>query len=343
MAQIISQNAARPLPAVALDRPRWQRELADAVRDPAELCAMLDLPRPAAVDCHGFALRVPRPFVARMRVGDPDDPLLRQVWPASAEADAPAGFCADPLAERAAAPAPGMLHKYHGRVLWMVSAACAVHCRYCFRRHFPYGEHTAGRAGRPALLDYLRADPSISEVILSGGDPLSAPDAYLAELVAELGALRQLRRLRIHTRLPVVLPSRVSAEMLGWLGASRLPAIVVLHANHANELDAEVAAACARMRDAGATLLNQAVLLRGVNDALAAQCALSERLFEIGVLPYYLHCLDKVSGAAHFEVARPRARRLFAELLAELPGYLVPRLVVERPGARSKLPLAPLL
>ena len=352
---MISQNAA-PLPARGRDgnlEAGWQRELAEAVRDPAQLCRMLGLKPPATVDCQGFALRVPRPFIARMRYGDPDDPLLRQVWPGPDEAVERPDFCADPLRERDSTPTPGMLHKYKGRVLWVVSAACAVHCRYCFRRHFPYQEHAVGRAGRAALLDYLRADPSLHEVILSGGDPLSAPDHYLAELVGELTALGQLRRLRIHTRMPVALPSRVDAAMLAWLGGLRQPsarrgggfgmqAVVVVHANHANELDADVAEACARMREAGAVLLNQTVLLRGVNDTVDAQCALSERLFEIGVLPYYLHCLDKVRGAERFDINQRQARRLFAELLAELPGYLVPKLVVERPGARSKWPLAPL-
>ena len=346
---MIRQNAAAALVPGRGGPVRWQRELAEAVRDPAELCALLGLSAPATSDCHGFALRVPRPFIARMRYGDADDPLLRQVWPAPDEAARRSGFCADPLGERSSAPAPGMLHKYRGRVLWVVSGACAVHCRYCFRRHFPYREHASGRAGRRALLDYLRADPSIDEVILSGGDPLSAPDGYLAELVGELRSLGQLRRVRIHTRMPIVLPSRVDDAMLAWLasiaGARRgrgMHAVVVVHANHANELDDAVASACARMRDAGAVLLNQAVLLRGVNETVAAQCALSERLFEIGALPYYLHCLDKVRGAAHFEVGRREARRLLAGLLAGLPGYLVPKLVVERPGERSKLPLAPL-
>ncbi len=254
-----------------------------------------------------------------------------------------AGYEADPLAETAAVggvtPLPGLLHKYRGRALLLVTGACAVHCRYCFRRHFPYGDHSRWGEGWGRALDWLAASPAIEEVILSGGDPLAASDDKLAALVAGLDRIPHLRRLRVHTRLPVVVPERVDGALLGWLGSSRLAPVVVLHANHPRELDGAVAAAVARLRGAGATVLNQAVLLAGVNDSAEALVGLSRELFAAGVLPYYLHLLDRVAGAAHFEVPAARARELLRAMMAELPGYLVPRLVREVPGAPHKVPL----
>ena len=333
---------------IARERPArsiaaWQRALGDAVGSVGELLELLDLPPellPAGLAAaRDFPLRVPRGFVARMRPRDPADPLLLQVLPAAAELVAVPGWTADPLAEAAVATAPGMLHKYRGRALLVVTGACAVHCRYCFRRHFPYGEHAGKAEGWSRAVERIAADPSIEEVILSGGDPLALADSHLAPLVERLAAVPHLRRLRLHTRVPVVLPERVDGELLAWLGGHRLATVVVLHANHARELDGEVAAAVARLRGAGATLLNQAVLLAGVNDSVAALADLSRRLFACGVLPYYLHLLDRVAGAAHFDVAEGEARRLVGELRGELPGYLVPRLVREVPGAPAKLPV----
>ena len=333
---------------IARDRPArsnsaWQRALGEAVGSVGELLDLLALPAellPAGVAAsREFPLRVPRGFVARMRRGDPADPLLLQVLPAAAELAVVPGWTADPLAEAAVATAPGMLHKYRGRALLVVTGACAVHCRYCFRRHFPYGEHSDKARGWSAAVERIAADDSIEEVILSGGDPLALADSHLAPLVERLGGIPHLRRLRVHTRVPVVLPERVDAELLSWLGATRLATVVVLHANHARELDGTVGAAVARLRGAGATVLNQAVLLAGVNDSVAALAELSRRLFEHGVLPYYLHLLDRVAGAAHFDVAEAAARRLIRDLRGELPGYLVPRLVREVPGAPSKLPV----
>jgi EF-P beta-lysylation protein EpmB len=276
-----------------------------------------------------------------MRRGDPDDPLLRQVLPVEAETAEQPGFIADPLGERAALTAPGLLQKYRGRALLIATPACAVHCRYCFRREFPYDEQDGPRWQE--ALARIERDPGIEEVILSGGDPLSLGDARLGALSRGLERAAHVRRLRIHTRLPVVLPARVDAGLAAWLSSLKWPVVVVLHANHANEIDGEVAAACAALRSAGATLLNQSVLLRGVNDDAEALAALSRRLFEAGVLPYYLHVLDRVRGAAHFEVDEARARRIAGELAALLPGYLVPRLVRERAGAPAKVPLAPVL
>lgn len=322
----------------------WQRELALAVRDPRALLAMLDLDPallPGARRGHElFRLRVPRGFVRRMRRGDAADPLLRQVLPLGEELAPAAGFATDPLGERRHARGGGLLQKYRGRALLLATGACAVHCRYCFRRHFPYAEQAMGRAGDEALAA-LRDDASVSEVILSGGDPLSLPDERLAALAARLDAIPHLRRLRLHTRLPVVLPERVDEALTRWLGATRLDTIVVLHANHANEIDAAVVEACRRLAASGARLLNQSVLLKSVNDSVEALADLSEALFAAGVLPYYLHLLDRVQGAAHFEVDIGTARRLAGGLAARLPGYLVPRLVREVPGASAKQPVAP--
>ncbi len=321
----------------------WQRELAAGYRDPAELLRDLglsasDIPGDVPRRCT-FPLRVPRAYARRMRRGDPHDPLLRQVLPTSAEAHAMPGFDCDPVGDQASLAVPGLLHKYHGRVLLLASAACAVHCRYCFRRHFPYREAGGGTGDLTQALDYVAARSDLREVILSGGDPLVLPDERLRDLVRRLEAIPHLQRLRIHSRLPVVLPSRVDDALLSWLRASRLQVVLVIHANHGNEIDGETAAALTRLRDTGITLLNQSVLLRGVNDDAGELAVLSEKLFAAGVLPYYLHLLDRVQGAAHFEVPAGRARTLHRELRARLPGYLVPRLVQEVAGAPSKQPL----
>ncbi len=322
---------------------RWQQLWRDAVADPRELLDLLGLADRAdqllAAGDGGFPLRVPRGFIARMRHGDPRDPLLLQVLPAAAEALRVPGFSLDAVGDAAARAAQGVLHKYAGRALLIATGSCAVHCRYCFRRHFPYAEETAAAARWHAAIGHLAADPSIHEVILSGGDPLSLSTARLVELGQALAALPHIRRLRIHTRLPIVLPERVDRELLDWLAGLPLQRVVVVHANHANELDGAVAEACQALRDAGASLLNQSVLLRGINDSADALCALSEGLFACGVLPYYLHQLDRVHGTAHFEVDDDAACALVETMRARLPGYLVPRLVREVAGEAAKTPL----
>ena len=318
----------------------WQQALANAITDPAELCSVLgldpELTGPAHAAARDFPLRVPRGYVARMRYGDPRDPLLLQVLPGAAELVQTADFAADPVGDLDSSAAPGLLHKYQGRVLVVATGACAVHCRYCFRRHFPYAEQSALRHGWQPVIAKLRADPQIQEVILSGGDPWSLSDRRLAQLTDALQAVPHVRRLRVHTRHPVVLPERVDAGLLAWLARIPLQKVVVIHANHANEIDAQVRRACADLAAAGATVLNQSVLLAGVNDSVAALADLSESLFAAGVLPYYLHLLDKVQGAAHFDVQASRALALHQELAACLPGYLVPRLVREVAGAPAK-------
>ncbi|MGR4067436.1 EF-P beta-lysylation protein EpmB [Billgrantia sp. C5P2] len=321
----------------------WQTQLSQAIRDPRELCRRLGLDDawlPGAERGHAlFEVRVPEAFLARMRHGDPSDPLLRQVLPLVDEDETVPGYVSDPLAEAEHTPGPGLIHKYAGRVLLIASPACAVNCRYCFRRHFPYGDNSPSRTQWEQTLNILRQDTSIHEAILSGGDPLAASDRQLAWLVERLEAIPHLKRLRIHTRLPVVIPDRVDDALLGWLGATRLQQVVVLHVNHAQEIDEAVIDACARLKQAGVTLLNQSVLLRGVNDSVDALAELSERLFEAGVLPYYLHVLDPVAGAAHFDVPDAEARELVAGLREVLPGFLMPRLVREIPGEASKTPL----
>lgn len=286
-----------------------------------------------------FPLRVPHGFVARMHHGDPHDPLLRQVLPLDAEMQPMPGFTLDPVGDSAAKAGHGVIRKYRGRALLIATGSCAIHCRYCFRRHFPYAEETAAAAGWRDAVAAIRADDSIDEVILSGGDPWSLATPKLVELTDALATVPHLKRLRVHTRLPVVLPERVDEALAAWLAALPWPVTVVLHANHANEFDAHVDAALARLRGAGAMLLNQAVLLRGVNDSVDALAALSERGHAAGVLPYYLHQLDRVQGSAHFEVADDTALRLHRELAARVSGYLVPKLVREVAGDPGKRPL----
>ncbi|MBR9910749.1 MAG: EF-P beta-lysylation protein EpmB [Gammaproteobacteria bacterium] len=318
----------------------WQEELIDAVRDPALLLQQLDLPvtllEHARLASRDFSLKVPHPFLQRMRKGDINDPLLRQVLPLAAELEDVEGYSTDPLQEQAYNAHSGMVHKYRGRVLLIVAPNCAVNCRYCFRRHFPYQDNNPGRQQWQQVFAQLRADQSISEVIFSGGDPLASPDRHLQWLVDSIAAIPHIRRLRVHTRLPVVIPQRITTDTLGWLAGSRLHCSVVLHINHRQELDAAVGGAIAQLRDAGITVLNQSVLLKGVNDCAQTLAELSEALFEQGVLPYYLHLLDRVQGAAHFGVDEPRAIALHRQLQARLPGYLVPRLARDDAGASGK-------
>lgn len=331
-----------PTTPLSLQPPGWQQLWREAVTDPAELLDLVGLPslkRRLATTGLSFPLRVPRGYVARMRRGDADDPLLRQVLPLANEDRIVPGFALDAVGDLAAREAPGVLHKYAGRALLITTGSCAIHCRYCFRRHFPYAEELAARGQWREAVAAIAADETLHEVLLSGGDPWSLGTAKLRELTDQLRAIPHLKRLRIHTRLPIVLPERVDAELCDWLRALPWPVAIVVHANHAREIDAAVADALARLRATGAALLNQAVLLAGVNDGVDAQADLSEALFAAGVLPYYLHLLDRVQGAAHFEVAEPRARDIVAHLRERLPGYLLPRLVREIAGESSKTPV----
>lgn len=321
----------------------WHSQLRDVITSRTELLGVLNLRledvATGTTACDDFPLKVPRSFVSRMRCADPTDPLLLQVLSLDQEMSETGDYSLDPLRENDQIPYRGIIHKYKGRVLLIASGGCAVNCRYCFRRHFPYSDHRNSRDEWQEALDYIRTDKNIDEVILSGGDPLILDDAHLSELAGSIADIAHVKRLRIHTRLPIVIPARVTAGLLNAIRPENVQTIVVLHCNHANEIDYQVTAAVAALRDRDITVLNQAVLLQGVNDSLVAQIALSQSLFDAGVLPYYLHMLDKVAGAGHFDVDEARAQALMQELQAHLPGYMVPKLVREVPGARAKSPV----
>jgi len=326
----------------ALDFPPqdWQSSLKKLVTEPAELLQMLELPLehlPAAERAAElFPLRVPREFVRLMSVSNIDDPLLRQVLPIGREFDNPPGYITDPLNEAAARPVAGVVHKYKDRVLLILSGACAINCRYCFRRHFPYSENRISGQSKTQALNYIREHTELREVIFSGGDPLVTSDSRLEELIEELSAIPHLERLRIHSRLPVVIPSRMTARLTNILQKCRLQTALVLHINHPQEISEELAAACTQLQRAGITLLNQAVILRSINDQLETQVSLSLSLYRAGILPYYLFLFDPVQGASHFDIPEDDARKLAAAMQVELPGYLMPRLAREIPGQASK-------
>ncbi len=321
----------------------WQQELSASfagIQDFLEYVELAELYKPSIEQAsRQFPFRVTRHFASLITKGNPADPLLLQVLPAAAELQTHPDFSLDPLQDRQAHQGAGILQKYHGRALLISTAACAINCRYCFRRHFPYASHQAARDQWSPTIARLSTSPDITEVILSGGDPLSLSNAKLADLLTRLQAIPHIERLRIHTRLPVVLPKRIDTELLRVLGAVELPQTIVIHVNHANELSSELHQALQDLRGINITLLNQSVLLRNVNDNVEHQIKLCEALFSSGVLPYYLHLLDKVAGTTHFEVSKQYARELHQAMAARLSGYLLPRLVMEQPGAISKLPV----
>lgn len=327
--------------SIALLATNWQDQLRNGISSGAELLGALGLtPSEAGFSTAAsadFALKVPHSFVRRMQRGNPRDPLLMQVLSHTDELLELPGYSEDPVGETATnITLPGLIHKYHGRVLLIVAGGCAINCRYCFRRHFPYEENRNGRNQWSSALNYISADSSIEEVILSGGDPLVATDAHLAQLVQQIAGIAHVKRLRIHSRVPVVLPDRVTAGLLDALCHEHLQTVMVLHCNHANEIDASVAHAVNTLRKREITILNQAVLLAGVNDNAQTQVALCEALFAAGILPYYLHMLDKVQGAAHFDVAQKEALAIHQQMTARLPGYMVPKLVREIAGGDAK-------
>jgi len=321
----------------------WKKDLANAISDPRKLLFILELPEAAfQSDCSArqlFPMRVPLSFVDRMEKGNAKDPLFLQVMPKQQEFIQKSGFVKDPLEEHESV-VPGLLHKYTNRVLFIVRGGCAVNCRYCFRRHFPYQDNSNNKHEWQQAIDYIRSKSEIIEVIFSGGDPLMANDEQLAWLVEQLEQIPHLKRLRIHTRLPVVMPSRVSDELVNLLKQSSLRCSVVLHINHPNELAAELPAALTKLTAAGISLYNQAVLLADINDNADDLVELHERLFDNRIQPYYLHLLDKVEGASHFEVPEEKAVTIMNELLLRLPGFLVPKLVREIGGEKSKTPIS---
>lgn len=323
------------------DLKTWQSELADAVSDSRQLLSRLglDINQLSILTQKelNFPLRVPESYIAKMTYGNPNDPLLRQILPIAQELIENAGFSEDPLAESERNPVPGIIHKYRGRVLLITSGACAINCRYCFRRHFPYNDNNPSLKQWADSLQYVADTPDIEEIILSGGDPLAASDKYLHKLVAMIAEIKHITRLRIHTRLPIVIPQRITQECLNWMDTKHFNISMVIHANHPNELDTRTHQSLTRLRDHGVILLNQSVLLAGINDCQKTLCDLSKKLFAQGVLPYYVHALDKVKGASHFDVPRETAQQLQKELMRNLPGYLVPKFVFTQPGAEHKV------
>lgn len=318
----------------------WQSALRNAIRDPIELCKAVQLSpqyhQPAVLAAADFPVFAPASFITKVEKGNPKDPLLRQVLPLRDELVEAEGYTRDPVGDRPAVMRPGLIQKYNGRVLLVTTGACPVHCRYCFRRHYPYQGGPRSIDSWQAALNQIASDSSVEEVILSGGDPLTLVDSELAELVWHVSQIEHVRRLRIHTRFPIMIPQRINDELLSWLGESRLSSVVVIHANHPAELDDAVAHAASKLIAAGASLLNQSVLLRGVNDNADTLAELSQRLVDLRVMPYYLHQLDRVSGASHFEVPVAVGRRIIQQLRERLPGYSIPRYVREDAGQPSK-------
>lgn len=321
-------------------QPNWQTDLSQSISSIDKLLNYLQLdPQQLSVSQQAnldFPLRVPWPFVRRMERGNPYDPLLAQVLPTAAEMHSTDGYSDDPLDESNHNPVPGIVHKYGNRLLLIVSPNCAINCRYCFRRHFPYSDNRQSKAQWHKALAYISSKPEINEVIYSGGDPLAANDKFLSWLTEQIAAIPHIKRLRIHSRLPVVIPSRINPQFFNWATTTRLKPIMVLHINHGNEIDQALTNSIDQCIDHGITLLNQTVLLKGINDNATTLTALSEKLFDCGVMPYYLHLLDPVAGASHFDIDVERAKQIYALLQADLPGFLVPKLVVEIAGKSNK-------
>ncbi|MCZ3126500.1 EF-P beta-lysylation protein EpmB [Acinetobacter baumannii] len=322
----------------------WQSQLSDLITDPLELLNLLELSTDqllsgAILASEKFKLRVPRAFVGKMNAKDPLDPLLLQVLPHHLELEEHPEFVTDPLGEEAANQLPGVLHKYKSRFLLTLTGACAVHCRYCFRRHFPYQENLPKNEDWLNIKNYIESNPDINEVILSGGDPLTLSNRKLALWLERLSSLKQVKILRIHSRVPIVIPNRIDEELISLLKNSRLRIILVVHSNHASELDDFTCSKLLQLSEHHITVLNQAVLLKGVNDSSQTLTDLSYRLFEARVMPYYLHVLDKVKGAQHFDLIPSEIDAIYQDVLASLPGYLVPKLVREIAGEKNKTPL----
>ncbi|EPT7315814.1 L-lysine 2,3-aminomutase [Klebsiella oxytoca] len=335
MAHIVTLNTP--------SREDWLTQLADVVTSPDELLQLLNVDADANLlagrDAKRlFALRVPRAFIARMEPGNPNDPLLRQVLTSQEEFIHAPGYSTDPLEEQHSV-VPGLLHKYSNRALLLVKGGCAVNCRYCFRRHFPYAENQGTKRNWQKAMEYIESHPELDEIIFSGGDPLMAKDHELDWLLTQLESIPHIKRLRIHSRLPIVIPARITDTLVARISASSLQVLLVNHINHANEIDTAFRRAMKSLRMAGVTLLNQSVLLRGVNDNARTLADLSNALFDAGVMPYYLHVLDRVQGAAHFMVSDEEARVIMRELLTLVSGYLVPKLAREIGGEPSKTPL----
>jgi len=320
----------------------WQKDLRHVITEPKKLLDLLDINADDYLQHFKarqlFPVRVPLPFIKRMENGNINDPLLKQVMPLSSEFVVTEGFVSDPLQEHDTV-AEGLLHKYKNRVLMIVKAGCAINCRYCFRRHFPYQENSPNKQRWQQALQYISEHNEISEVIFSGGDPLMASDEHLAWLVAQIERIPHVKRLRLHTRLPVVIPNRITHGLVNLLSQSRLKATMVLHINHGNEIAADFVNALEPLRAARIPLFNQSVLLKGINDNANTLIELSEKMFDVGIIPYYLHLFDPVQGAAHFNIKDADAVKIANDMLAALPGFLMPKLVREIAGEANKTPI----
>jgi EF-P beta-lysylation protein EpmB len=317
----------------------WQQALSRVITCPKTLAARLHLPESlfSHTAMQGFSLKLPMTLLNRIKPGDPNDPVLKQFLPILTELEEVPGYLADPLEEIAANPIPGMLQKFDNRVLLTMTQTCAVHCRFCFRRNFNYSDNTPGKLGWMQVYETIKTNPAIEEVILSGGDPLSLPDNYIAWHLEQIADIPHIRVIRFHTRFPIVIPQRITQDLIKIFKACSLPIIMVLHCNHANEINDEVHRACTLLREAEIRVLNQTVLLRDINDTVEAQRVLAWALFDSGITPYYLHCFDPVKGAHHFDLPVSQAKQLYENLRKVLPGYLVPQLVKEVPGEKAKV------
>lgn len=329
-----------PLSSTKVQTISWQQQLAQAITEPEQLVKRLELPPKMAAEAlqaiGTFPLKVTQDYLSCIRKGDINDPLLRQILPVSMENRHQQGFVHDPVGDLNASPVPGLIHKYHGRVLLITTPACAIHCRYCFRRHYPYQESSARKDNLDQALELIAKDHSVHEIILSGGDPLTLSDERLETLIRKIEAIEHISTLRIHSRLPVILPARSTVDLADMLDQSRLNTVLVIHCNHPNELSRKVVASLERLRKKGITLLNQSVLLKNINSDAHTLVELSHKLFTAGVLPYYLHTLDPVAGASHFHIDDKHAVNLHKTISEQLPGYLVPRLVREIAGLPYK-------
>lgn len=323
----------------------WQKSLSESFTKISDLLDYLQLTAREVQASEKAAMQfrclVTKSFAGRMQKGNPLDPLLQQVLPSRWENEPSNGFVKDPVGDLNANPVPGVLHKYRGRLLLLTNGGCASNCRYCFRRHFPYEENSLSHTHLTQALDYIKQDETVSEIIFSGGEPLLNSDSKIAEWIESLAAINHITRIRFHSRLPIFLPERVTSSFIRTIACTRLKPVIVIHSNHPAELNNTVKEALLRLHSAKILVLNQSVILRGINDNSETLAHLSEALFSANVLPYYLHTLDPVLGAAHFDCDLNYVKTIYAELCDRLPGFLVPKLVKEIPGYKSKTSLNP--
>ena len=323
----------------------WQQQLKNTVNNIQELCSELDLDYNTLK--HGrlnlqpkFPLKVSRYYLNKINKNNLNDPLLLQILPQVEELKSAPNFCHDPLEEEKYTKVPGLIHKYHNRVLLTVTGACGIHCRYCFRQNFPYENNILAQKERDLQLDYIIKNININEVILSGGDPLCVNNKYLDLLLSSLTSIPHIKTIRFHSRMPIVIPDRIDEELIEilnrYINNQHVNIVLVTHCNHPDELDEHIKNKMALLKNIGITILNQSVLLKNINDNAKTLVDLSHKLFECHILPYYLHLLDPVTGTSHYEVKHSNAKLLIKEVSSKLSGYLVPKLVQEIAGMPSK-------